>query len=85
MVVSHRLNNLPRNPSEATAVDDGYLYEFEVWEVYTTKYSTGDRWYDVRYFVGNQSIYRITGEQSDDQLPDPRENGTAVTCPPSGN
>jgi hypothetical protein len=77
----HSLNGLPNPPSGATAVDDGYLYEFGVWEAYTTKYATGDSWYDVRYFISNQSVYRIQGEESDEQLPDPRENGTAVTCP----
>lgn len=70
----HTLNGLPNPPSGATTVDDGYLYEFGVGEAYETTYSTGDSWYDVRYFVGNQSVYRIIGDESDEQLPDPREN-----------
>lgn len=50
-LVYHTLNGLPNPPSGATTVDDGYLYEFGVWEAYETTYSTGDSWYDVRYFV----------------------------------
>lgn len=95
VLIHHSLNNVPSSPSNATALDDGYLYAFPVWEAMTIAYKrsdegdmVGDEWYNVLYFVSNGSVYRMEQPESnefEEPYPDPRENGTAVTCPPSGN
>jgi len=78
--------------SNATARDDGYLYPLAVWRgaTYDRKRSEfgelhADKWYNVLYFVSDESVYRMTQSESnefEEPFPDPREKGTAVTCPP---
>jgi len=77
------------DPEEVTptATGDGYIFHFRVWEATTTRGGgIGDWYYSVRYFISTDSVYRLKQvDEFDEPLPDPREDGTAVSCPPQGS
>jgi hypothetical protein len=69
---------------DLTVTSNGYLTDFRVWQADTTRGGAiGDYWYSVRYFIDSESTYRLMQTDEFQQPPpDPRENGTTVTCPP---
>jgi len=77
------------DPEEVTptTTGDGYIFHFRVWEGSKTRRDvTGDWYYSVRYFISTDSVYRLKQvDKFDEPLPDPREDGTAVSCPPQGS
>ena len=83
-IITYELQLPESEDLDMTETSNGYLTHFRVWEADTTRGGgIGDRYYSVRYFIDSESTYRLTQtERFQQPLPDPRENGTTVTCPP---